>query len=128
MPSDELASGSPAPDGPARLNGGGAKSVIGPDGTLLTLADLPDPDTDRWVSRRKAEVVAAVRGGLLSLDEACARYALSLQEFVGWQRSVDRFGLAGLRATRIKQYREPQTVRPLGASPQAAVLKAGGSV
>ena len=31
--------------------------------------------------RRKAEVVAAVRGGLLSLEEACSRYALNSDEF-----------------------------------------------
>src|SRR6266436_6054794 len=48
--------------------------VIGPDGSPLTLADLPPPNTNRWVIRRKAEVVAAVRGGLLSLDDACKRY------------------------------------------------------
>ena len=45
------------------------KYVIGPDGSPLTVADLPPPSTRRWVIRRKAEVVAAVRGGLLSLDE-----------------------------------------------------------
>ena len=32
--------------------------VIGPDGSPLTLADLPPPNTKRWVIRRKAEVVA----------------------------------------------------------------------
>ncbi len=47
--------------------------VIGPDGSPLTLADLPPPGTKRWVIRRKAEVVAAVRGGLLSLDDAEVR-------------------------------------------------------
>ena len=50
------------------------KYVIGPDGSPLTIADLPAPGTKRWVIRRKAEVVAAVRGGLLSLEEACSRY------------------------------------------------------
>jgi len=53
---------------------GRASYVIGPDGSPLTMADLPAPGTKRWVIRRKAEVVAAVRGGLLSLDEACRRY------------------------------------------------------
>ena len=52
------------------------KYVIGPDGSPLTIADLPPPSTKRWVIRRKAEVVAAVRGGLLSLEEACSRYTL----------------------------------------------------
>ena len=33
--------------------------VIGPDGSPLTVADLPPKDTKRWVIRRKAEVVAA---------------------------------------------------------------------
>ena len=79
--------------------------VIGPDGSPLTLADLPPPSTRRWVIRRKAEVVAAVRGGLLSLDEACRRYTLTVEEFLAWQHAIDRFGLAGLRATRVQQYR-----------------------
>jgi len=77
----------------------GEKSVIGPHGLRLTLADLPPADTQRWVIRRKAEVVAAVRGGLLSLEAACARYSLSLAEFQSWRLSVDLYGLAGLRAT-----------------------------
>lgn len=79
--------------------------VIGPDGSPLTIADLPSPETKRWVIRRKAEVVAAVRGGLLSLDEACDRYRLTVDEFLSWQRSIDKHGLAGLRATRVQDYR-----------------------
>ncbi len=83
-----------------------AKHVIGPLGHHLTLADLPPLDTKRWVIRRKAEVVAAVRGGLLSLEEACSRYTLTVEEFLSWQYSIDRHGLAGLRTTRIQQYRQ----------------------
>jgi Protein of unknown function (DUF1153) len=79
--------------------------VIGPDGSPLTIADLPPPGTKRWVIRRKAEVVAAVRGGLLSLEEACARYTLTVEEFLAWQRAIDKYGLAGLRTTRVQQYR-----------------------
>ncbi len=82
-----------------------ATYVIGPDGSPLTLADLPKPGTTRWVIRRKAEVVAAVRGGLLSLEDACRRYTLTIEEFLAWQRAIERFGLAGLRATRVQQYR-----------------------
>lgn len=81
------------------------KYVIGPDGSPLTLADLPPGHTRRWVIRRKAEVVAAVRGGLLSLEEACKRYTLTVDEFLSWQASIDRHGLQGLRTTRIQQYR-----------------------
>jgi hypothetical protein len=90
---------------PQRLNSKGERYVIGPTGAPLTLGDLPPANTQRWVIRRKAEVVAAVRGGLLSLDDACAKYGLTNEEFLAWQQSIDRFGLAGLRTTRIQQYR-----------------------
>ncbi|WP_420607131.1 DUF1153 domain-containing protein [Novosphingopyxis sp.] len=80
--------------------------VIGPLGEPLTIADLPPVATRRWVVRRKAEVVAAVNGGLLSVDEACERYDLTLEEFAGWQRAVDRSGMPGLRVTRIQHYRD----------------------
>jgi hypothetical protein len=33
------------------------------------------------------------------------RYMLTVEEFLAWQRSIDRHGLAGLRTTRIQQYR-----------------------
>ena len=88
-----------------RTNNRGEKYVIGPTGAPLTLGDLPPANTERWVIRRKAEVVAAVRGGLLSLDEACDRYRLTNEEFLTWQKSIDRHGLAGLRTTRLQQYR-----------------------
>jgi len=81
------------------------KYVVGPDGSPLTIADLPTPGTKRWVIRRKAEMVAAVRGGLLSLEEACSRYTLTVDEFLSWQYSIDQYGLAGLRSTRTQQYR-----------------------
>ena len=88
-----------------RTNSRGESYVIGPTGAPLTKNDLPPPNTGRWVIRRKAEVVAAVRGGLLSLEEACDRYTLTVEEYLSWQRSIDRHGLAGLRTTRIQQYR-----------------------
>jgi hypothetical protein len=80
------------------------KHVIGPDGGLLTIADLPAPETKRWVIRRKAVVIAAVRGGLLTLAEACTRYALTVDELLAWEYSIDRHGLAGLRVTHIQKY------------------------
>ncbi len=79
--------------------------VIGPDGSPLTIADLPSPDIKRWVARRKAEVVAAVCGGLLSIGEACKRYNLTLDEFLAWHRQIGRHGIPGLRATKIQKYR-----------------------
>jgi hypothetical protein len=84
-------------------------SVIGPFGPL-TLDDLPSSSTTYWVSRRKAEVLAAIDGGLLSLDDACERYRLSLEELVAWRRSMDRAGVAGLRITKDRRYRHPLTL------------------
>lgn len=80
--------------------------VVGPLGHPLTKKDLPPRNTSRWVARRKAEVVAAVNGGLLSIREACERYDLSLEEFASWQRAVEREGMSGLRITRIQHHRE----------------------
>lgn len=81
-------------------------AVIGPMGEELTLDNLPPPNTSRWVSRRKAQVVAAIEGGLLTPEEACLRYRMSFEELSTWQRLFDRIGVRGLRTTRIQQYRE----------------------
>jgi hypothetical protein len=79
--------------------------VIGPDGDALTVADLPARGTRRWIIRRKAIVIAAVRGGLLTLDEACNRYMLTVEEFLSSQDTIDKHGLAGLRSTQTQHYR-----------------------
>lgn len=71
----------------------------------LDLSKLPSPKTRRWVTRRKAEVVSAVRDGVLSLREACERYHLSEEEFRSWSVLLDSHGMSGLRATRIQEYR-----------------------
>lgn len=81
------------------------ETIVGPLGEPLSKADLPPPNTSRWVVRRKAQVVAAVNGGLLSVREACERYDLTLEELASWQRAIDREGMPGLRATRVQHYR-----------------------
>ena len=83
-----------------------ATQVIGPLGETLTRENLPPPDTRRWVVRRKAQVVAAVNGGLLTIEEVLDRYGLTLEEFASWQRAVDRSGMQGLRVTRLQHYRD----------------------
>ncbi len=72
---------------------------------VMTMADLPSPDTQRWVARRKATVVMAVRSGLISLEEACLRYSLSVEEYLSWVRAIERHGLPGLRVTRLQDSR-----------------------
>jgi len=80
--------------------------VTGPVGERLTPDSLPRSDTVRWTVRRKAEVVAAVRGDLLTFDEACANYRLTMDELISWQGAVERSGMPGLRVTRLQQYRD----------------------
>ncbi len=75
-------------------------------GEELTIDSLPPPNTTRWVSRRKAQVVTAIEGGLITAEEACARYCMSMEELANWQRLFDRIGVPGLRTTRIQHYRE----------------------
>ena len=81
------------------------KYVIGPDGSPLTIADLPpieypslgDPPQGGGGcggARRPAQPGRSLR-----------RYKLTTEEFLSWQASIDEYGLAGLRTTRIQQYR-----------------------
>lgn len=93
-------------------------SVVGPEGQRITLETLPPANTRRWVIRRKAEVVVAVRGGLLTLEDACKRYSLTVEEFLSWQRAIDQHGLPGLRTTRLQDYRAG-TLRDPPGRPQA---------
>jgi transposase-like protein len=65
---------------------------------------LPPCNTKRWTIRKKAEVVLAVQDNKLSLEDACKRFKLSLEEFLAWQRQFKRFGEKGLRTTRLQQY------------------------
>ena len=65
--------------------------------------DLPPANTRRWVVRRKAAVVAAVRAVRITMQEALDRYQLTEEEFLSWQRAFEAHGLPGLRATRVQQ-------------------------
>lgn len=75
------------------------------DDSHPSLDDLPPPDTKRWVIRRKAAVVNGVRQGIITLEQACKRYNLSVEEFLSWQRLIERHGVRGLRVTRLQDYR-----------------------
>ena len=77
------------------------------------LSSLPPAETKRWSSRRKAAVVIATRAGVLSRQEACERYMLSLEELAAWEAALDRNGIPGLRVTRLQIYRgSPLRKRP----------------
>ena len=49
------------------------RTVTIDDGSILSVADLPDADT-RWVASRKQTVVLAVLHGLIDRDDALRRY------------------------------------------------------
>jgi len=85
----------------------GPRTVTLPDGSKMTRADLPPVDTKRWVASRKAAVVKAVAAGLITQDEALARYALSQEELDGWRQAIANHGLKALKVTKIQRYRQP---------------------
>ena len=75
-------------------------------GIALSAIDLPPSGTKRWVPRRKAVIVNAVRTGVISLEEVCRRYGLSVEEFHAWECAIDTHGVPGLRVTRPQIYRD----------------------
>jgi transposase-like protein len=87
-----------------RVNG--PRTVTLPDGSTMSRADLPPPDTERWVASRKAAVVKAVSSGLIAAEEACRRYGLSEEELDSWRSAVAQHGEQALRATAVQKYRQ----------------------
>ncbi len=89
-------------DSPGRI-------LVDPFGDFLTVETLPPADTVRWVPRRKAQVVCAIRGGLISRREACARYGISDAELFSWEKLLEDHGPRALRVTSTQRYRQPAT-------------------
>ena len=91
----------------------GARETPANDDWASPLHRIPEPRSlrDRWTVKRKAALIEAVRGGWLSIDDACQRYALSVDEFVAWERDLERYGVHGLRSTRYQIYRDTDAMR-----------------
>ncbi|MEY8827798.1 DUF1153 domain-containing protein [Sedimentitalea sp. XS_ASV28] len=85
----------------------GPRAVTLPDGTIMTRADLPAPNTRRWVASRKAAVVRGVLYGLITQPDALRKYGLSDEEFKSWVAAVADHGEDALKATALKRYRQP---------------------
>jgi len=85
------------------------RAVVDPFGEALTVDTLPPADTVRWVPRRKVQVVCAVRGGVISRQEACDRYGISDEELFSWERLLDDHGLRALHVTKTQHYRQAAT-------------------
>lgn len=77
----------------------GKRTVKLPDGSVMSCADLPAPETERWTAARKLAVVRGVAHGLIDKEEALERYGLSEAEFLEWVKGAGEGGLSGLRAT-----------------------------
>jgi Protein of unknown function (DUF1153) len=101
--------------GSRRLNGAmmQTEQIVGENGIVIAdrdrrqlIADLPPAETRRWSFRRKAAVILGVRAGLLSPQQACERYVISPEELAAWETAFDRYGIPGLRSTRIQIYRD----------------------
>lgn len=84
----------------------GPRSISLPGGKIMTRADLPDADTRRWVASRKAAVIRAIHGGLITRDEARETYDLSDEELDSWCEAVLQHGEAALKTTRLQKYRQ----------------------
>ena len=77
-----------------------------PDGFRLQILRTHPSARASELIRRKAEVVAPLEAGLLTIDEECERNSLTMEELALWQSSGDRLGMQGLRVTRIQHYRD----------------------
>ncbi len=85
----------------------GPRSVTLADGSVMTQADLPPPNTKRWVASRKAAVVRGVAYGLITQSDALTRYQISEDEFHEWVKAVSEHGEDALKATALQRYRQP---------------------
>src|ERR1700693_1127315 len=80
------------------------------------MPELPSP-AQRWTVRRKSAVIEAVRGGWMPIEEVCEVYNISVDEFLTWERDIDRYGVYGLRSTRFQIYRDTDRKRRLFSQP-----------
>jgi hypothetical protein len=107
----------------SKFKGGGASMLDGSGTEILqfriptandewldSVPELPRP-AQRWTVRRKATVIQAVRGGWIPIEEVCELYNISVDEFIAWERDIDRYGIPGLRSTRFQIYRDTDKER-----------------
>ena len=77
-------------------------NITAKPGSRLTLTDLPHRGSMYWTDRQKADVVTAVRSGLITFAQASEWYMLSAEEFIGWLK-LDRPGRASKPAAHDEQ-------------------------
>jgi hypothetical protein len=72
--------------------------------------DLKLERVERWTPRRKAKVIDDIANGVITLEQACQQYDLSIDEIAEWQKMHARDGVSGLRVTRLQCY-HPERMR-----------------
>jgi Protein of unknown function (DUF1153) len=73
---------------------------------MLNQLKLPPAGAMIWGTRRKAAVVQGIRAGMITHEEACARYLLSPEKFAAWDLGFDQGGTAGLSTKSFLRRRE----------------------
>jgi len=91
--------------------------------TKPALDELPPADTKRWTPRRKAAVVEAVLSGMITIEEVCRRYELTVDEFLSWHHAMNAHGVPGLRTTRLQIYLGPAVALPTQVLSASVILR-----
>lgn len=88
-----------------------------PSGENVVDIALPQTWQGRWTAWRKAAVVAGIRRGAITVDEAAERYMLSREELAAWDRGLARDGITGLLAKRQRAVSAAQGARLRAVAP-----------
>ena len=81
-------------------------------GNVITPNDLPSPTTVRWTFNKKAIVVCAVRGGLVTLEHVLDRFHMTEKEFSIWEEGLKNDGSQGLKVTHFQRRRRAKRAGP----------------
>jgi transposase-like protein len=74
----------------------------------------------RWTAKRKAEIVAQIKAGTLSIETARREFLLSEEELAAWMRDLDTYGLRGLRTLKVQVYARRRRARAVGGMAASA--------
>jgi hypothetical protein len=78
-----------------------------PDGRVLSRSDLPTPSSRlHWTPARKQVVIECLRQGLATMEELQARYSISTDELLAWNRLYADRDRKALMTTQIPLHRE----------------------
>lgn len=75
------------------------------------MSDAPprrSPGRLRWTAQRKATLVFEVRTDKRNVEDVYREYGVTAREIVTWSEAFDRFGLEGLKVTKINRDRGPR--------------------